>query len=418
MIRVKDIRVKIRYLFLGLVLFLSIFFYQSSSFIPTFQDKYYQTNDFGRVKLQRLSTSSSLLQTTTITSNTRYQINQDEILNRECQYIDAVYIWLDESDSNYLKKRKEEGFELDRNNTNDYRQLDQLKYSLRSLDTYAPWIQNIWIISDDQIPSWYHSNENNQKLQFISLEVLYSNRSHLPTFNRLSIESNLYNLPEQVSNCFLYFNENVVLKSPVNPTDFFDENFNQVLFESDNVFESTLYDNLIEKGTIDDFYKSLLVSGRLLDKAWVSDNDNKDNRIHLFNSVIERGVYTFNRKILIEMSNELDQQLQQISSQKVKLSTTDIHIPFIYNQYVKKLSSNSNNNNSNNSKYQYKVTNGFNFYGELSELSTLQDAKETESKVLCLNNNLNPLDEFYNQDVEQILKYYNSIFVDPSPWEK
>jgi len=409
----KDIKLKIKYLVIGLIVFLSIFFYQSTSFIPQLEKQHQK--EFGRIKLQKLSSSLSSTTTTTTTNTSNINlINQDEILNRECQYIDAVYIWFNENDSNHQRKRKEQGLEsLD---NSKYRNVDQLKYSLRSLNTYAPWIQNIWIVTDDKIPTWY-TNEYNHKVKFVSHENVYYNRSHLPTFNRVSVESNLFNLPKEVSNCFLYFNDNVLLKSPVNPTDFFDEDFNQVLFETNNVFGSTLYKEVVEKGIIDDFYKSLFVSLHLLDKVWSSNNQQNDNnRPTLFNSVIEQGVYPINRKVLLEMNNQLSEYLQDVSSHKVQSVTTDIHIPFIYNQYVKKLSNSDNNNNNNNNKY--KITQGFNFYGELSELNTIQDALDTESSVLCLKNNLNFNDEYYNQQIDQVIKYYNKILVDSAPWEK
>ena len=31
---------------------------------------------------------------------------------------------------------------------------DELKYSLRSLEKYAPWVRHVYIVTNGQIPSW------------------------------------------------------------------------------------------------------------------------------------------------------------------------------------------------------------------------------------------------------------------------
>lgn len=37
---------------------------------------------------------------------------------------------------------------------NRYRDNNELKYSLRSLVKYAPWVRRIFIVTADQVPSW------------------------------------------------------------------------------------------------------------------------------------------------------------------------------------------------------------------------------------------------------------------------
>ena len=43
---------------------------------------------------------------------------------------------------------------------NRYRDNNELKYSLRSLVKYAPWVRRIFIVTADQVPSWLHLEDD------------------------------------------------------------------------------------------------------------------------------------------------------------------------------------------------------------------------------------------------------------------
>ena len=68
--------------------------------------------------------------------------------------VDLVYLWCDGNDPEFQKK-KELAFkdytnkELDREGTSNFRfiEMNELKYSLRSAEKYAPWIRNIYIVT-------------------------------------------------------------------------------------------------------------------------------------------------------------------------------------------------------------------------------------------------------------------------------
>lgn len=50
---------------------------------------------------------------------------------------------------------------------------DQLKYSLRSIELYAPWIRNIYLVTNGQVPTWL--NVSHPQIHLITHQVLTTN---------------------------------------------------------------------------------------------------------------------------------------------------------------------------------------------------------------------------------------------------
>ena len=100
---------------------------------------------------------------------------------------------------------------------NRYRDSSELRYSLRSLVVNAPWIRRIFLVTDNQVPSWL--NLETEFLTVVSHEEIFLNKSHLPVFSSPAIEAHLHRIPG-LSKKFIYFNDDVFLGSPVLPEDF------------------------------------------------------------------------------------------------------------------------------------------------------------------------------------------------------
>lgn len=103
------------------------------------------------------------------------------------------------------------------NADNRFRDNEELRYSLRSLEKYAPWIRHIYVVTDGQIPSWL--NIESPKINIVKHSEIFANKSHLPVFSSPAIEWSLDNIPG-LSDSFLYFNDDVFLGSHVHPEDF------------------------------------------------------------------------------------------------------------------------------------------------------------------------------------------------------
>lgn len=132
--------------------------------------------------------------------------------------IDAVYTWVNKDDPSWINLWNNEypdnPIDSDRFSSND-----ELRYSLRSIAMYAPWIRNIYIVSNCMPPSWLDTT--NGKVQWVFHDDIYPSNEYLPVFNSHSIETCLHKI-NGLSENFIYFNDDVFLSQPCQPTDFFD----------------------------------------------------------------------------------------------------------------------------------------------------------------------------------------------------
>ena len=95
---------------------------------------------------------------------------------------------------------------------------NELKYSLRSIEKYAPWFRNIYIVTNGQIPIWL--NLTNSRVKLVKHEDIFPKKTHLPTFNSVAIESHLHRI-KGLSKRFVYFNDDLLVTKPIWPDDFY-----------------------------------------------------------------------------------------------------------------------------------------------------------------------------------------------------
>ena len=135
--------------------------------------------------------------------------------------IDLVYLWVDGNDPVWQAKRNAFFGKTNENTAVNCKgrfiDNDELKYSLRSIEKYAPWIRNIFIITDNQKPTWL--DLANPRIKIIDLVDIMPQES-LPCFNSSLIEKFLHKIPE-LSEHFLYSNDDMFMNKNVTPNDFF-----------------------------------------------------------------------------------------------------------------------------------------------------------------------------------------------------
>lgn len=136
--------------------------------------------------------------------------------------IDLVYIWVDGSDPKWQAKRHlfdKENVDRDAsaNCKGRYENNDELKYSLRAVEKYAPWIRKIFIVTDSQKPDWLDTS--NPRIQIVDHKEIMPAEA-LPCFNSSLIEHFLYRIPG-LSEHFLFSNDDMFINRPVTPSTFF-----------------------------------------------------------------------------------------------------------------------------------------------------------------------------------------------------
>lgn len=135
--------------------------------------------------------------------------------------IDLVYLWVNGDDP--VWKAKHDAFKETKHTDEAvdgkgrYVSHDELKYSLRSAEMYAPWIRRIFIVTDNQVPEWL--NTANPKVQIVDHTEILPPEA-LPCFNSRIIEHHLHLIPG-LSEHFLYANDDMFFNRLVKPTDFF-----------------------------------------------------------------------------------------------------------------------------------------------------------------------------------------------------
>jgi hypothetical protein len=139
--------------------------------------------------------------------------------------IDVVYTWVDGGDPAWRARRDAalagNGWlgEASPLAANDSRWSchGELRYSLRSLHCYAPWVRRIFLVTDGQVPSWL--NVTHPALTLVRHDEILP-AAALPTFNSQAIETRLHRIPG-LSEHFLYLNDDVFLGRPISPELFF-----------------------------------------------------------------------------------------------------------------------------------------------------------------------------------------------------
>ena len=135
--------------------------------------------------------------------------------------IDIVYLWVDGSDREWQTKKQyyASSNDIETVATKDCRFInnDELKYSLRSLEKYANWINKIFIVTDNQVPKWL--NTKNPRIQIVDHREIIPTE-YLPIFNSVGIEHCIINIPN-LSEKFLYANDDMFWNNYTNHTFFF-----------------------------------------------------------------------------------------------------------------------------------------------------------------------------------------------------
>ncbi|KAK9868120.1 hypothetical protein WJX84_006289 [Apatococcus fuscideae] len=157
--------------------------------------------------------------------------------------IDAVYTWVNGSDPLFVaSKLSYKHIELQETDNHQdavqihvesedsrFRDNDELRYSLRSLERNAPWLRHIYIVTNGQVPTWL--DRSNRRVSIVTHDQIFVNKSHLPTFSSSAIEVHLHRI-RGLSSKFLYFNDDVFLMKPIYPDDFWTQSGGQKLFYS------------------------------------------------------------------------------------------------------------------------------------------------------------------------------------------
>ena len=148
--------------------------------------------------------------------------------------IDTVIAWVNGDDEAHLNKMKPY-LEKTENDWSDnqfqtrFVQVDEIEFAVKSIIKFAPFIKRIFIVTDEQKPSFlkeYELNKPKDSAEVIIVDhtEIFTEPNLLPVFNCRPIETMFYNIPN-LSEHFIYFNDDFSLLRKVEPSDFFINGF-------------------------------------------------------------------------------------------------------------------------------------------------------------------------------------------------
>jgi hypothetical protein len=135
-----------------------------------------------------------------------------------CYPIDIVIPWVDGSDSEWIAEKKKYSPSINSDDrVSRYRDWDNLQYIFRGIEKFAPWANNVFLVTWGHTPKWL--NKEHPKLRIIKHKD-YIPEEYLPTFSSHTIELNFHRINE-LSEHFVYFNDDMFLIKNTKSDDFF-----------------------------------------------------------------------------------------------------------------------------------------------------------------------------------------------------
>ncbi|MCL2758307.1 MAG: stealth family protein [Alphaproteobacteria bacterium] len=146
--------------------------------------------------------------------------------------IDLVYTWVNPDDEKWLATKEKALAAAGKKINEDFGTRasrwdadDELFYSLRSADKFAPWINRIFIVVDNgTAPKWLREHP---RVTIVDHKDFIPD-AYRPTFNSATIEIFLHKIPG-LSEHYLYANDDMFFGASVSPDFFFDPRGNPIV---------------------------------------------------------------------------------------------------------------------------------------------------------------------------------------------
>ncbi len=191
--------------------------------------------------------------------------------------IDIVYTWVDGFEPKFIQKKNKYLNSSNITTINDnpdirFESLNEIYFSIKSVLKYVPWINKIYIVTDNQIPELDNEIYSTGKIEIIDhTDIIPS--EYLPTFYSDVIESYLHNIPG-LSEIFLYNNDDLFFLDYVEPSDI-------VVFENgkDNLIIRNIFNIDVLKSKKSEYSKRIVktfdILRTLTDKQLVNNHHTK-----------------------------------------------------------------------------------------------------------------------------------------------
>eukprot|EP00668_Euglena_longa_P025847 GGOE01032314.1.p1 GENE.GGOE01032314.1~~GGOE01032314.1.p1 ORF type:complete len:443 (+),score=65.57 GGOE01032314.1:61-1389(+) len=149
--------------------------------------------------------------------------------------VPLVVSWVNVSDPKWQAQAKRHGCDVDQylSGEGDVDPFDSLRYLLRSVAMYAPFLSPIIITTErDQVPSWLNTSRADVRVvfhdEYVPAAPVFNSQpfeyrfSHFPNFNLTTGDGRPTN-SSLFGSCFVYMNDDFLLNGPLSPSHLVDD---------------------------------------------------------------------------------------------------------------------------------------------------------------------------------------------------
>ncbi|MFB2583209.1 stealth conserved region 3 domain-containing protein [Herbiconiux sp. P15] len=307
--------------------------------------------------------------------------------------IDMVFSWVDGTAIEFQRARAKRMASYVVGDGDDsearYRQIDELKYALRSVYMFAPWVRRIFIATDSPKPAWL---ADDPRVTIMPSEKFFKNLSDLPTHNSHAVEAQLHRIPG-ISEHFLYSNDDMFFGRPVSPDLFFSPGGITKFVEADT--RIGLGGNALHRSG---FENAARVNRELL--------QNRFGRVTTRH--LEHCAAPLRKSVLFEMEQEFSAEFARTAASPFR-SATDISVTNSFYHYYALMTGRAVVQTE--AKVRYIETT---LKVALKEMDAL--LKKRSMDMFCLNDGSQP-ELGVEERTTAVISFLERYFPFPAPWE-
>jgi hypothetical protein len=231
--------------------------------------------------------------------------------------IDVVYTWVDATDTTW-RSMAAPYLDLESLDGDRFVQNDELRYSLRSVDVFAPWVNHIYVLSNCSPPEWFAASD---RVSWVSHDQV-ADPELLPLFNSGAIDTLVHRIPG-LSEHFLYLNDDFLLWDSVTPATFFTWDDRTIARLATN--SSVIYlQQMVEAGRGVPQMHSRVNAARLLQE-----------RMGIFPTHLHGHVpYALRRSFMEQIEQDFPDEIAATRSSRIRSDTDVSFVAYLYHHYA------------------------------------------------------------------------------------
>ncbi|MCS5731551.1 stealth family protein [Herbiconiux moechotypicola] len=308
--------------------------------------------------------------------------------------IDMVFSWVDGTAIEFQRARAKRmaSYVVGEGDDSEarYRQIDELKYALRSVYLFAPWVRRIFIATDSPKPEWL---ADDPRVTIMPSEKFFADLSDLPTHNSHAVEAQLHRIPGLAEH-FLYSNDDMFFGRPVSP---------ELFFSPGGITKFVEANTRIGLGS-NDVSRSGFENAARVNRELLQQRFGRVTTRHL-----EHCAAPLRKSVLFEMESEFADAFARTAASPFR-SATDISVTNSFYHYYALMTGRAVVQTDARVKYietTLKVA--------LKDMDTL--LKKRSMDMFCLNDGSKP-EIGVEERTQAVTSFLERYFPFPAPWEK